>query len=138
MKKRLSLFFADHFSLCGMTFRPATSIICLCLICCHFASPWLAPVQAADPHAQELMDSQGRLGASIVQRADRAYLERLVSVLEGARELDPMRAGLSVASAAKLLLRAASGSAYDATSPATHAKHLAEIVRVIVVAMRRP
>jgi len=55
MKKRLSLFFADHFSLCGMTFRPAISIICLCLICCHFASPWLAPVQAADPHAQELM-----------------------------------------------------------------------------------
>ena len=36
----------------------------------------------ASPHAQELIDSHGQLGADIVQRSDRAYLALLVSVIE--------------------------------------------------------
>ncbi|MGZ3419178.1 MAG: TetR/AcrR family transcriptional regulator [Polyangiales bacterium] len=91
----------------------------------------------ASPHAQELIDSQGRLGAEIVQKADRAYLKLLVSVLEKSREVEPARVGLTASSAAALLLRSASGAAYDATSVATHKKHLAEIVRVTLAAMRR-
>ncbi|MDX2090696.1 MAG: TetR/AcrR family transcriptional regulator [Kofleriaceae bacterium] len=90
----------------------------------------------ASPHAQELIDSQGQLGAEIVQRSDRAYLALLVSVLEGS-ELDPGRAGLTATAAAQLLLRAASGAAYDAKTPAAHRRHLTEIVRVVVRAMRR-
>jgi AcrR family transcriptional regulator len=91
----------------------------------------------ASPHAQELIDSQGRLGSEIVQRADRAYLKLLVATIENSKEVDPRRAGLTPQSAATLLLRAASGAAYDATSAASHRKHLAEIVRVIVAAMKR-
>ncbi len=91
----------------------------------------------ASPHAQELVDSQGRLGAEIVQRTDRAYVKLLVAVIEADEELDPSRIGLSAASAAQLLLRAASGAAYDATTTVAHRKHLGEIVRVIVAAIRR-
>ncbi len=91
----------------------------------------------ASPHTQELMDSHGRLGAEIVQRTDRAYLERLVALLASSKEIEPKRVGLTPASAAALLLRAASGAAYDATSVAGHRRQLAEIVRVIVASMRR-
>ncbi len=90
----------------------------------------------ASPHAQELIDSQGALGAEIVQRLDRDYLKLLVSVIERAKDLDPKRVGLTAASAAQLFLRAASGADYDATSVAGHRKHLAEIVRVLAAAMR--
>ena len=89
----------------------------------------------ASPHAQELIASQGQLGAEIVQRADRAYLALLVSVL-GSSDLDPGRVGLSVTGAAHLLLRASSGAAYDAKTPAAHKRHLVEIVRVFTAAMR--
>jgi AcrR family transcriptional regulator len=90
----------------------------------------------ASPHAQELVDSQGRLGAEIVQRTDRAYVKLLVAALEAEPELHPSRIGMSAASAAQLLLRAASGAAYDATTPAAHRKRLGEIVRAIVASMR--
>jgi AcrR family transcriptional regulator len=89
------------------------------------------------PHAQELTDSQGRLGADIIQRADRAYARLLTSVIDDATELAPARVGLTPQGAAQLLLRAASGAAYDATSAALHKKHLSEIVRVIVSSMRK-
>lgn len=92
----------------------------------------------ASPHAQELIDSQGALGAEIVQRLDRAYLALLVGALDDARgEIDPQRVGLTSSAAAQLLMRAASGVAYDATSGSGHRKHLAELVRVIVAGMRR-
>ncbi len=89
----------------------------------------------ASPHAAELIDSQGRLGAEIVERADRAFVRLLIATLERAKELDPRRVGLSLPAAAALLVRAASGAAYDATSAATHRKHLAEIVRVVVAGL---
>lgn len=90
----------------------------------------------ASPHAEELVDSQGRLGAEIVERADRAFVRLLVSTLERAKDLEPKRLGLSLPATAALLVRAASGAAYDATSAATHRKHLAEIVRVVVAGLR--
>jgi AcrR family transcriptional regulator len=93
----------------------------------------------ASPHAQELLDSQGTLGAEIVQRADRAFMKLLVSVIEeavAARGLSVERVALTPKEAAAVLLRAASGASYDATSAANHDKHLAEIVRLLVAAMR--
>lgn len=89
----------------------------------------------ASPHAAELVDSHGTLGAEIVQRADRAYLALLVRVIEEC-DLDPKRLKLSATGAAQLLLRAASGAAYDAKTPAAHRRHVAEIVRAIVAGMR--
>ena len=91
----------------------------------------------ASPHAQELVDSHGALAADIVKRLDRAYLKLLVSVIEGAHELGLARVGLSAQAAAELLLRAASGAAYDASSAAVHKRHVTEIVRVMVLAMRK-
>jgi hypothetical protein len=61
----------------------------------------------------------------------------LTSVIDDATELAPARVGLTPQGAAQLLLRAASGAAYDATSAALHKKHLSEIVRVIVSSMRK-
>jgi TetR/AcrR family transcriptional regulator, mexJK operon transcriptional repressor len=92
----------------------------------------------ASPHAQELMDSQSRLGAEIISRLDRAYLALLVEVIEGAKELDLRSAGLTAHAAAQMLVRAAAGAAYDATSTASHEKHLTELVRLLVRALRKP
>ncbi len=92
----------------------------------------------ASPHAQELMDSQSRLGAEIIHRLDRAYLALLVEVLESAKELDLRAAGLTPQTAAQMLVRAAAGAAYDATSTATHDRHLTELVRLLVQALRKP
>ncbi len=92
----------------------------------------------ASPHAQELMDSQSRLGAEIIGRLDRAYLALLVEVIEGAKELDLRAAGLTAQAAAQMLVRAAAGAAYDATSTASHEKHLTELVRLLVRALRKP
>jgi len=91
----------------------------------------------ASPHAPELMDSQGRLGAEIVQRCDRAYLKLLATTVETSKELELKRVGLDATSCAELLLRAGSGAAYDATSASGHKKQLAELVRVIVVALKK-
>jgi TetR/AcrR family transcriptional regulator, mexJK operon transcriptional repressor len=91
----------------------------------------------ASPHARELMDSQGELGAKIVKRSDRAFLKLLVSVIEGEDELDLRRLGITSTAAAQLLIRATSGATYDATSSASHEKYLTEIVRVLVTAMRK-
>ena len=89
----------------------------------------------ASPHAAELVDSHGTVGAEIVQRADRAFLALLVRVIEES-ELDPKRLKLGATGAAQLLLRAASGAAYDAKTPAAHKRHVAEIVRAIVAGIR--
>lgn len=90
----------------------------------------------ASPHAQELIDSHGQLGADIVQRSDRAYIALLVDVIERS-ELEPARVGMTATSLAHLLLRAASGAAYDAKTVAAHRRHVADIVRVIVAAVGR-
>ena len=92
----------------------------------------------ASPHAEELIGSQGNLAAEIVQRFDRAFLKELVTALESSRELDLDRAGLSATAAARLLLRAASGAAYDATTAAVHKKQLTEIVRLVMTGMKKP
>lgn len=94
---------------------------------------------SASPHAAELVDSQNRLAAEVVERADRAFLRLLATTLDEARELDLRRAGLSASAAAALLVRAGSGAAYDATSVATHRRHLGELVRVVLAGLaRRP
>ena len=71
-------------------------------------------------------------------RRDRVYLALLVRALDEERgEIDPMRAGLTSSGAALVLLRAGPSATYDATSEATHRKHLTELVRVIVAGLRR-
>ncbi len=89
----------------------------------------------ASPHAQELVDSQNRLAAGVVEKADRAYLRLVAQVIERS-DLSPSRAGLTPNSAAHLFVRASSGAAHDATSGASHRRHVAEIVRVLCLAMR--
>lgn len=91
----------------------------------------------ASPHAAELVDSQNQLGAEIVARADRSFLRLLVATLEHAPELDPKQVGLTPSAAAALLLRAGAGAAYDATSVASHRRHLADLVRVLLAGLSR-
>jgi len=91
------------------------------------------------PHAQELLDSQGRLGADVVQKADRAFHRLVTSLLEEATqagEIAPKQVGLAPGAVASLLMRCAHGAAYDATSVGSHARHLAEMVRVIIAGLR--
>lgn len=90
----------------------------------------------ASPHAQELVGSQSELGGEIVQRFDRAYLKLLVDVLSSDARVDFKKLGLTASSAAQLLLRAASGCAYDATSAAAHRRHVFEVARVVLAAFR--
>jgi len=90
---------------------------------------------SASPHAQELVATQNRLAAAVIEKADRAYVKLVAQVLE-ASELSPARAGLTVNAAAHLLVRATAGASHDATSVAGHRRHLAEIVRVLCLGMR--
>ena len=83
------------------------------------------------PHAQELLDSQSRLGAETIARADKAFVRLLATAIEEAEEVAPARAGLTALGLAQLLIRAASGAAYDATTVAAHRKHLGELVRLL-------
>ena len=72
---------------------------------------------------------------AIVKRLDRAYAKLLADALAaGGLRLD--RFDLSPATCAQLLLRATSGAAYDATSVASHRRHVKEIVTVILAALR--
>ncbi|MCA9590806.1 MAG: TetR/AcrR family transcriptional regulator [Myxococcales bacterium] len=89
----------------------------------------------ASPHAGELVDSHGTLASDVVQAADAAFVALLVRTL-AASDLDVARAGLSHKGAAALLVRAASGAAYDATDARSHARHVTELVRVIVRGMQ--
>jgi AcrR family transcriptional regulator len=88
------------------------------------------------PHAQELIDSQSRLGAETIARADKAFLRLLAAAIEESEEVDLTRAGLTATGLAHLLVRAASGAAYDATTVAAHRKNLTELVRVLMLGVR--
>lgn len=90
----------------------------------------------ASPHAAELMGSQSALGAELIDKADRAFVKLLVGAISDG--LAPERLGMSAQQAAAMMIRAASGAAYDATSVATHRKHLGEIVRAMTAGMKRP
>jgi AcrR family transcriptional regulator len=88
------------------------------------------------PHAQELIDSQSRLGAETIARADKAFVRLLATAIEESEEVDLTRAGLTATGLAQLLIRAASGAAYDATTVAAHRKNLTELVRVLMLGVR--
>ena len=89
------------------------------------------------PHVQELLDSQSRLGAETIARADKAFVRLLATTIEEANEVDPARAGLTALGLAQLLIRAASGAAYDATTVAAHRKHLGELVRLLTFGLQQ-
>ena len=89
------------------------------------------------PHAQELLDSQNRLGTETIARADKAFVRLLATTIEVSSEVDPARAGLTALGLAQLLIRAASGAAYDATTVAAHRKHLGELVRLLMLGLQQ-
>ena len=85
------------------------------------------------PHAAELLDSQGALGADLVERHDRDVRRVLAGLVEegvAAGELD--LADLSSASLVEILLRAGHGAGWGAPTTAAHKRHLTELVRLIV------
>jgi len=89
------------------------------------------------PHAVELIGSHGKIGADIVARTDEVYLGMIVATLDAETNLHPTRVGLkSTHRVAQLLLRAASGAAYDAKTTAEHRRNLGEIVRAVVAGLR--
>lgn len=90
------------------------------------------------PHAAELLDSQGALGADLVERHDRDVRRVLAGVIDeavAARELDLAAADLSTASLVEALLRAGHGAGWGAPSAAAHKRHLAELVRLIIAGL---
>jgi hypothetical protein len=60
----------------------------------------------------------------------------LAAAIEESEEVDLTRAGLTATGLAHLLVRAASGAAYDATTVAAHRKNLTELVRVLMLGVR--
>lgn len=91
----------------------------------------------SSPHATELVGSHSELGKDIVERTDERFLRLLVSTLESERDLQPARIGIdSPLRAARLLIRSASGAAYDAKTAPEHRRHIGELVRAIVLGMR--
>ncbi|MDQ3032581.1 MAG: TetR/AcrR family transcriptional regulator [Myxococcota bacterium] len=92
----------------------------------------------ASPHAREILDSQTRIGADIVESADREYVRRLGALLadaDRARELDLKAAGHTPSSAAQLLVRSAHGAAHDTTSTRALQKQLRDLVRLFLRAL---
>jgi len=85
----------------------------------------------SSPHAAELLDSQNALGAAAIAKLDREFLALLIEAIEGAHAKHVPARDL-----ARVLLRAAAGAAYDATSSAMHRKHVAELVSVIFTGSR--
>ena len=87
------------------------------------------------PHAAELLDSQGRLGADVVERHDRELKKVLAQVIEegvAARELELGRAEVSVGALVEALFRLGHGAGFGGPTPAAHRRHLSELVRLIV------
>jgi len=92
------------------------------------------------PHGTELLASQERLGADVVERADRAYNRLLASMIEEAEaqgEILLARASLSRATLLSVLLRCGHGAGYAASSAAQHRRHLGEMLRVVLAGIRR-
>lgn len=92
------------------------------------------------PHAAELLDSQGRLGADVVDRHDRELRKVLAALVEegvASRELDLARTGVTVAALVEALLRAGHGAGFASPNAAAHRRHLTELVRLIVTGVAR-
>jgi AcrR family transcriptional regulator len=93
------------------------------------------------PHANELLDSKGKLCADVFAAGDAAYLQVLAkAIAAGTRrgELAPRQHGLSAVEAARLLMAAAQGLDGDPTRSLTTVEHraqLAALVRVMVAGM---
>lgn len=89
----------------------------------------------ASPHAAELLDSQGRVGADVVARHD-AEVRRILAgiVADGVanRELAPARAGLTEGGLVEALLRLGHGATYGGPTVAAHRRHLHELVRLAI------
>ncbi|MBL8632308.1 MAG: TetR/AcrR family transcriptional regulator [Myxococcales bacterium] len=93
----------------------------------------------ATPHAAELLGSSNRVAEELVAEADRRFREIVRKLLQASverGEIAPARAGLTVTRLADMLLRCGYGAGYHITDPAQHKKHLEELVRVILLAVR--
>lgn len=90
----------------------------------------------SSPHAAELLGSQGELAREAEERADAEYHALLVSVLEGAADagqLDLARLG-PTAALARVLIQAAYGASYGATSPDEHRANVKRATRALLLA----
>jgi AcrR family transcriptional regulator len=95
----------------------------------------------ASPHAPELLDSKGRLGADVVARHDaevRRTLAGVVAAAVAAGELDPARAGLGEGGLVDALLRLGHGAAYGKPTVAAHRRYLQELVRLALAGAAAP
>lgn len=91
------------------------------------------------PHASELLGSGSRVGAAQVEATDKDFatiVRRLVEAADEAGELDLSRAGLTSRRLTEALLRAGHGAAYHTKTPEEHAKHLGELVTLVVAGCR--
>jgi AcrR family transcriptional regulator len=92
------------------------------------------------PHASELLGSGNRVGAASVEATDKEFatiVRRLVESADAAGELDLSRAGLSSRKLTEALLRAGHGASYHSSTADEHAKHLAELIHLVVAGCRR-
>lgn len=91
------------------------------------------------PHAAELLGSSSRLGAERVEEADRKYAAIVRQVVEQADgdELALAAAGVSARKLTEALLRCGHGAAYHSEDAAEHAKHLGELVELVIAGVRR-
>jgi AcrR family transcriptional regulator len=93
------------------------------------------------PHAADLLDAKHRLSADLVADAASRYRRLVRDVLAqaaAAGELDLAPVGLTVDTAAELLIASARGLEPGAASPATYRRHLDALVRVMIAGLRRP
>jgi len=92
------------------------------------------------PHAAELLDSQGRVGADVVAHHDDEVRRILAGVIDdgiAARELDLHRAAIAPAGLVDALLRLGHGAAYGGPTVAAHRRQLQELVRLLLVGIAR-
>lgn len=91
------------------------------------------------PHAVELLGSSNRVAAKLVEDVDRRFAGIVREILQASLasgEIDPSRAGLTLARLVDVLLRCGHGAGHHVTEPAQHRKNLEEMVRVVIAAVR--
>jgi AcrR family transcriptional regulator len=91
------------------------------------------------PHAAELVGSGQRLGAADLEAADQAFasvVRQVVEAADAAGELDLAAAGLSSHRLTEALLRAGHGASYRSETAEAHARHLAELVGLLLAGCR--
>jgi len=89
----------------------------------------------SSPHARELLESSDARAHAVIEAGDRAFVDLLVATLRKAarnREIALDRFGGKPAALAELLMQAAHGASWGATTVAKQREQLAALVRAIL------